>query len=74
MTFITDLDPDNPNEVCFTTEFFGAVLGVVRLPGVDAGSYLRNAVEIRQRGARRQSGRKRDRPPRDDVEALPGFQ
>jgi len=46
VTFITDLDPDDPNEVCFTTEFFGAVLGVVRLPGVDAGSYLRNAVRF----------------------------
>lgn len=44
VTFITDLDPGDPNEVCFTTEFFGAVLGVVRLPGADAGSYLRNAV------------------------------
>ena len=44
VTFITDLDPGDPNEVCFTTEFFGAVLGVVRLPGVDTGSYLRNAV------------------------------
>jgi aldehyde dehydrogenase (NAD(P)+) len=44
VTFITDLDPGDPNEVCFTTEFFGAVLGVVRLPGGDTGSYLRNAV------------------------------
>ncbi|MGB5167610.1 MAG: aldehyde dehydrogenase family protein [Acidimicrobiia bacterium] len=46
VTFITDLDPGNPNDVCFTTEFFGAVLGVVRLPGDDTGSYLRNAVEF----------------------------
>jgi len=44
VTFITDLDPGDPNEVCFTTEFFGAVLGVVRIPGADTGSYLRNAV------------------------------
>jgi len=44
VTFITDLDPTDSNEVCFTTEFFGAVLGVVRLPGADVGSYLRTAV------------------------------
>ena len=44
VTFITALDPTDSNEVCFTTEFFGAVLGVVRLPGADVGSYLRTAV------------------------------
>jgi aldehyde dehydrogenase (NAD(P)+) len=44
VTFITDLDPGNRSEVCFTTEFFGAVLGVVRIPGSDAASYLKNAV------------------------------
>lgn len=44
VTFITDLEPGDPDEVCFTTEFFGAVLGVVRVPGSDVDSYLRNAV------------------------------
>jgi aldehyde dehydrogenase (NAD(P)+) len=46
VTFITDLDPENRSEVCFTTEFFGAVLGVVRLPGSTIDVYLRNAVSF----------------------------
>ena len=46
VTFVTDLDPGNSDDVCFTTEFFGAVLGVVRIPGIDTRSYLRNAVEF----------------------------
>ncbi|MEN8114141.1 MAG: aldehyde dehydrogenase family protein [Actinomycetota bacterium] len=44
VTFITDLDFGNPQDVCFTTEFFGAVLGVVRLPGGDTAAFLDNAV------------------------------
>jgi aldehyde dehydrogenase (NAD(P)+) len=44
VTFITDLDPAMNEDVCFTTEFFGAVLGVVRLPGADTAAYLDNAV------------------------------
>ncbi len=44
VTFITDLDPSSSDDVCFTTEFFGAVLGVVRLPGADTETYLANAV------------------------------
>ncbi len=44
VTFITDLDPAMSEDVCFTTEFFGAVLGVVRLPGADTAAYLHNAV------------------------------
>ncbi|MEA2011091.1 MAG: aldehyde dehydrogenase family protein, partial [Actinomycetota bacterium] len=44
VTFITDLDPSMSDDVCFTTEFFGAVLGVVRLPGTDTATYLDHAV------------------------------
>lgn len=44
VTFITDLDPGVTEDVCFTTEFFGAVLGVVRLPGADTATFLDNAV------------------------------
>lgn len=44
VTFITNLDPAMTDDVCFTTEFFGAVLGVVRLPGGDTAAYLDNAV------------------------------
>ena len=46
VTFITDLDPMNSEDVCFTTEFFGAVLGVVRIPGDDVAVYLANAVSF----------------------------
>ncbi len=46
VTFITDLDPNDQNEACYTTEFFGAVLAVVRLPGADPASYLANAVRF----------------------------
>ncbi len=44
ITFITDLDPTVRDDVCFRTEFFGAVLGVTRLPGDSTESYLANAV------------------------------
>jgi aldehyde dehydrogenase (NAD(P)+) len=44
VTFITDLDAAIADDVCFTTEFFGAVLGVVRLPGSDTEAFLDNAV------------------------------
>ena len=44
VTFITDLDPNRTDDVCFTTEFFGAVLGVVRIPGGDVPEFLENAV------------------------------
>ncbi|HZJ48548.1 MAG TPA: aldehyde dehydrogenase, partial [Acidimicrobiia bacterium] len=44
VTFITDLDPTNREDVCFRTEFFGAVLGITRLPGADTEAFLENAV------------------------------
>ena len=44
VTFITDLDPEVTDDLCFTTEFFDPVLGVVRLPGSDAKAFLNNAV------------------------------
>ncbi|MCJ7781832.1 MAG: aldehyde dehydrogenase family protein, partial [Acidimicrobiia bacterium] len=44
VTLITDLDPLARDDLCFTTESFGAVLGVVRLPGADAAAFLENAV------------------------------
>ena len=46
VTFITDLDPNRTDDVCFTTEFFGAVLGVVRIPGGDVSEFLENAVSF----------------------------
>ena len=44
ITFITDLDPTMRDDVCFRTEFFGAVLGVTRLPGNTTEEFLANAV------------------------------
>jgi aldehyde dehydrogenase (NAD(P)+) len=44
VTFITNLEASMSGDVCFTTEFFGAVLGVVRLPGSNTGEFLSNAV------------------------------
>ena len=44
VTFITDVDATISDDVCFRTEFFGAVLGVVRLPGGDTKAFLGNAV------------------------------
>lgn len=44
VTFITDLDASMTEDICFTTEFFGAILGVVRLPGTDTATFLENAV------------------------------
>ncbi|MEA2023450.1 MAG: aldehyde dehydrogenase family protein [Actinomycetota bacterium] len=46
VTFITDLDPAASDDICFTTEFFGAVLGVVRLPGSTTEEFLENAVKF----------------------------
>lgn len=46
VTLITGLDPHNADEACFSTEFFGAVLGVVRLRGNDPACYLANAVSF----------------------------
>lgn len=46
ITFITDIDPTGSDDACFTTEFFGAVLGIVRLPGSDVPAFLQNAVEF----------------------------
>lgn len=44
-TLITDLDPTDENEACFTTEAFGAVLTTTTLPG-DPAAFLRNAVRF----------------------------
>lgn len=44
VTFVTNLDPADADNVCFAREFFGAVLGVVRLPGSETASYLNTAV------------------------------
>jgi aldehyde dehydrogenase (NAD(P)+) len=45
-TLITGLDPQAAEEYCFTTEFFGAVLAEVSLPGKDADEFLENAVHF----------------------------
>ena len=44
VTLITGLDPQETDDVCFTTEFFGAVLGVVKISGDDVPAFLENAV------------------------------
>ncbi|MBX0326563.1 aldehyde dehydrogenase family protein [Oscillochloris sp. ZM17-4] len=45
LTLIPDLDP-NGDDYCFTTEFFGTMLAQTSLPGDDAASFLRNAVDF----------------------------
>ena len=46
VTFITDLDPKAASDVCFTTEFFGAVLAVTKLPGDAVPDYLEGAARF----------------------------
>jgi aldehyde dehydrogenase (NAD(P)+) len=43
-TLITNLDPNNPNEICFLEEAFGIVLGVTHLPAPSPLAFLQNAV------------------------------
>ena len=43
-TLLADLDPDDPDEPAFRTEYFGPVLGVTRLPGDSPAEFLDNAV------------------------------
>ena len=43
-TLIVDVDPDDVGQACFHDEYFGPVLAVTRLPGADAGMFLRHAV------------------------------
>ena len=43
-TFVGDLDATNAAEPLFTSEVFGPVLAQTALPGVDAATFLRNAV------------------------------
>lgn len=45
-TLIAGLDPARDAEVCFTAEFFGAVLAETSLPGADAASFLDAAVDF----------------------------
>ncbi len=44
-TLITNLDPQS-DTYCFSSEVFGTVLAQTSLPGNDAVSYLRNAVDF----------------------------
>jgi len=44
ITFIKGIDPSDRDEVCFRTEFFGAVLCITRVPGSDTPTFLANAV------------------------------
>lgn len=44
--FVAGLDPSRTDEVCFTTEIFGPVLGETSLGGRDAASFLAAAVEF----------------------------
>ena len=43
-TLLADLDPGDPDEPAFRTEYFGPVLGVTRLPGDTAAEFLDNAA------------------------------
>jgi aldehyde dehydrogenase (NAD(P)+) len=45
-TLLADLDADDAGEPAFSTEYFGPVLGVTRLPGATAAEFLDNAVEF----------------------------
>jgi aldehyde dehydrogenase (NAD(P)+) len=45
-TFITGLDPNAENEICFQKEFFSPVFAQTSLPGKDAAEFLRNAVQF----------------------------
>jgi hypothetical protein len=42
-TLLADLDPGDPDEPAFRTEYFGPVLGVTRLPGDSPAAFLDNA-------------------------------
>jgi aldehyde dehydrogenase (NAD(P)+) len=43
-TLLADLDPGDPDEPAFRTEYFGPVLGVTRLPGDGPDAFLDNAA------------------------------
>jgi aldehyde dehydrogenase (NAD(P)+) len=43
-TLLADLDPGDPDEPAFRTEYFGPVLGVTRLPGDSPAGFLDNAA------------------------------
>jgi aldehyde dehydrogenase (NAD(P)+) len=43
-TLLADLDPGDPDEPAFRTEYFGPVLGVTRLPGDSPAAFLDNAA------------------------------
>ncbi|WP_059008950.1 aldehyde dehydrogenase family protein [Streptomyces specialis] len=45
-TLLPRLDATDPDEPAFSTEYFGPVLGVTRLPGATAGEFLDNAVDF----------------------------
>jgi len=45
-TLITGLDPGVENEVCFTSEAFGAVLAETSLPGSGPAEFLERAVDF----------------------------
>jgi acyl-CoA reductase-like NAD-dependent aldehyde dehydrogenase len=45
-TFVHNVPPDQVNDMCFTVEAFNSVLSETRLPGEDAATFLRNAVQF----------------------------
>jgi aldehyde dehydrogenase (NAD(P)+) len=45
-TIVSDLDPQDHDEICFREEFFAPILAEMPLPGADAASYLRAAVQF----------------------------
>lgn len=45
-TLVSNLDPSNANEICFTTEAFCGVFGEVALEGSDVVDYIDKAVDF----------------------------
>ena len=45
-TLVPDLSPDRVDDPAFTTEAFGSVLNITRLPGATASAFLQNAVNF----------------------------
>jgi aldehyde dehydrogenase (NAD(P)+) len=45
-TFITGVDPNAKNEICFQKEFFSPVFAQTSLPGKEAAEFLHNAIHF----------------------------
>lgn len=45
-TLIPSVDPERPDDICFTTEPFCGVFAATRLPGAGTGDFLKNATRF----------------------------